>query len=357
MRAGRAGVEGSALFGLLLVSAAATLWGTVGIATRLPPDGLSLSSLDLGFARLATAAPLLVLFSAVVLGRALWAIDARAWPGIAAVGALAAGSQFCLFVSLGQLGVATTALVTVCLPPMLIAGGSALLLRRRPSTRTCGAFLLALLGLVLLGGRTGANEAGSGAAPLLGLASAILGAVGFASFSGLARALTRLIHPLQVVTFGFVVGAVLLAPVVALGGTGSGATVDAATLLHLLPVLLYLGAGPTALAYICYFYGMRLEPDRRLGDRGDDGRARGGRPARSQPVGRGSVADRVAGRGVRAACLAHARHRGHAIRPAPSAAIGVHAGCPSGAGGGPDRLIIGRRAPGSSIGTTLSYQP
>ena len=32
----------------------------------------------------------------------------------------------------------------------------------------------------------------------------------------------------------------------------------AATTLQLLSVLVYLGAVPTALAYICYFYGMQL---------------------------------------------------------------------------------------------------
>jgi drug/metabolite transporter, DME family len=102
--AGHAGTDSSGLCGLLLVIAAATLWGTVGVATRLLPAGLTLPSFDLGFARLATAAPLLLLFSTAVLGRALWMITARAWLWIATLGALAAGYQFCLFVSLAQWG-------------------------------------------------------------------------------------------------------------------------------------------------------------------------------------------------------------------------------------------------------------
>ena len=138
--------------GLLLATAAATLWGTVGIASKLLPDGVTLSSFHLGFARLAIAAPLLMLFSALVLGRALWAIPARVWPWIAAVGALAACYQFCLFVSLEQLGVARTALLTVCLPPVLIAGASALVSHQRPSAWTMGALLLALGGLSLVVG-------------------------------------------------------------------------------------------------------------------------------------------------------------------------------------------------------------
>jgi drug/metabolite transporter (DMT)-like permease len=147
----RGAAERSARLGLLLATAAATLWGTVGVASTMLPDGVTLSSFHLGFARLVIAAPLLVLFSALVLGRALWAIPARPWPWIAAVGVLAACYQFCLFVSLEQLRVARTALLTVCLPPVLIAGASALVSQQRPSAWTTGALLLALGGLMLVG--------------------------------------------------------------------------------------------------------------------------------------------------------------------------------------------------------------
>jgi drug/metabolite transporter, DME family len=156
-------------------------------------------------------------------------------------------------------GIARTALLTVCLPPMLAAAWTAFVSRERPSVRTTGGLLLALLGLMLVGGGPGMNDGGSGAAPLLGLATGVLAAVAFASFSGLVRILVRVIHPLQVVTFGFVVGAILLAPVVVVSSpAGSIASFDVATTLQLVLVVLYLGAGPTALAYICYFYGMRL---------------------------------------------------------------------------------------------------
>jgi DME family drug/metabolite transporter len=255
----RAAAERSAGRGLLLAATAATLWGTVGVASTMLPDGVTLSSFHLGFARLAIAAPLLMLFSTLVLGRALWAIPARAWPWIAAVGVLAACYQLCLFVSLEQLGVARTALLTVCLPPVLVAGASALASQQRPSAWTTGALLMALGGLILVGGGSRAHHAVPGAAPLLGLATGTLAAIIFASLSGLARMLARSVHPLQAVSFGFVVGAALLAPIVVLSGPAEpGLTLAVATTLQLVSVLLYLGAVPTALAYICYFYGMQL---------------------------------------------------------------------------------------------------
>jgi len=251
--------EQSARQGLLLAVAAATLWGTVGVASKMLPDGFSLSSFHLGFARLAIAAPPLVLFGALLLGRALWANAAHAWPWIAAIGVLAACYQFCLFVSLEQLGVARTALLTVCLPPVLIAGASALLYQQRPSAWTIGALLMALGSLMLVTGGAKGLEAAPGPAPLLGLAMAMLAAMAFASLSALARTLAGHIHPLQVVSFGFLVGALLLAAIVVLSGRAEpGAIVGAATTLQPLLVLAYLGAVPTALAYICYFYGMQL---------------------------------------------------------------------------------------------------
>jgi DME family drug/metabolite transporter len=248
----------SALEGVLLAAAAAMLWGTVGAASGMLPAGVTQSSVQLGFTRLAIAAPLLVLFGALVLGRGLWAIRAQMWPWIVAVGALAACYQLCLFVSLEQLGVARTALLTVCLPPMLIAGASALACGQRPSVWTASALLLALGGLMLIGGGSMRHGAVPGAAPLLGLAAGTLAAIAFASLSVLARVLSRHVHPLQAVSFGFVVGAVLLAPIVVLSGHAEPApSLDAATMLQLTLVLVYLGTMPTALAYICYFYGMQ----------------------------------------------------------------------------------------------------
>jgi DME family drug/metabolite transporter len=256
----RAAAERSAGRGLLLAATAATLWATVGVASTLLPDGVTLSPFHLGFARLAIAAPLLVLFSTLVLGRALWAIPARAWPWLAAVGVLAACYQLFLFVSLEQLGVARTALLTVCLPPVLVAGASALATQQRPSAWTGGALLMALGGLILVGGGSRAHHPVPGAAPLRGLTAGILAAITFASLSGLARMLATRVHPLQAVSFGFVVGAVLLAPLVVLSGPAEPALALGVktTLLQLVLVLVYLGTVPTALAYICYFYGMQL---------------------------------------------------------------------------------------------------
>jgi drug/metabolite transporter (DMT)-like permease len=157
--------------GLLLATAAGMLWGTVGIASKLLPEGVTLSPFHFGFARLAIAAPLLTLFSALVLGRALWATPTRVWPWVAAVGVLAACYQLCLFASLEQLGVARTALLTVCLPPVLIAGASALVSHLRPSAWTMGALLLALGGLSLVvgAGSNAHSSARSETHPLQGL--------------------------------------------------------------------------------------------------------------------------------------------------------------------------------------------
>lgn len=221
---------------------------------------MTLYPFHLGFARLAIAAPLLTLFSALVLGRALGAIPTRLWPWVAAVGVLAACYQLCLFASLEQLGVARTALLTVCLPPVLIAGASALV--SPPATvgldHGCPA---AGAWRPVPGGRGWLERAwpGSRRRAAAGPATGTLAAIAFALLSALARVLAGRIHPLQAVSFGFVIGAV--APIVVLSGPAQlQATSGAATMGQLVLVLIYLGAVPTALAYICYFYGMQRSP-------------------------------------------------------------------------------------------------
>jgi drug/metabolite transporter (DMT)-like permease len=154
---------------------------------------------------------------------------------------------------LEQLGVARTALLTVCLPPVLIAGASALVSHLRPSAWTLGALLSALGGLTLVGGGSNAHSPVSDAVPLLGLATGTLAAIAFALLSALARMLAGRIHPLQALSFGFVIGAVLLAPIVVLRGPAQlQASLGAATMGQLVLVLIYLDAVPTALAYIFY---------------------------------------------------------------------------------------------------------
>jgi hypothetical protein len=70
----RGGTAEPATAGLVLVSTAAALWGTVGVASSTLPDDIP--PLYVGLARLGVAAPLLVLFGTVVLGRRLWMMPA-----------------------------------------------------------------------------------------------------------------------------------------------------------------------------------------------------------------------------------------------------------------------------------------
>jgi hypothetical protein len=79
----------------------------------------------------------------------------------------------------------------------------------------------------------------------------------FAYLSMLARSLAQRTHPLQTVTFGFALGAAMLASG-CLKRRRKPSKPAARGLLPLGPLLLYLDAGPTALADICYFCGMRL---------------------------------------------------------------------------------------------------
>ena len=182
----------------LLATAAGMLWGTVGIASKLLPDGVTLSPFHLGFARLAIAAPLLTLFSALVLGRALWAIPTPHTRMAMGRRRRRTGSLLSAL-SIRELGAAR------CRADRPIDGLSAARADRRrvrtgqppatvgldPGCPHVGAWRPDAGG----GGGSNTHSPVSDAVPLLGLAVGTLAAIAFALLSALARMLAGRIHP------------------------------------------------------------------------------------------------------------------------------------------------------------------
>jgi DME family drug/metabolite transporter len=81
---------------------------------------------------------------------------------------------------------------------------------------------------------------------------AVISGSGYATYTILAKRLLRLGHaPERVMAASFSLGALLLAPVLLLGDVSWIATTDG------LAMALYLGAIPTALAYVLFARGLR----------------------------------------------------------------------------------------------------
>jgi len=227
----------------------AVAWGTVGVATQTLYRISATNPHSVGFFRLALALPALFAFGAAALGRRLLAVAPRDLGLMALVGAMTALYQLCYFSAIRHVGVAAATMVTLCSAPGMVAVLSALVLRERPSARVLLALLGAMAGTALLvrGGQGGGPQ-GSTAA---GAALALTSAAGYAVVTLCNRSLAARCHPLQTVSIGFTVGAILLFAFAIPRGL---------VVSYSLPgwaILTWLGLVPTALAYVLFAAGMR----------------------------------------------------------------------------------------------------
>ena len=129
-----------------------------------------------------------------------------------------------------------------------IAGIAGRVVDGEPLTgRWAAATTLACAGVMLLV----LGDGGASVDPL-GIMLAIVSGSGYATYTILAKRLLRLGHaPERVMAASFSLGALLLAPVLFLGDVGWLATSDG------LALALFLGAIPTALAYVLFARGLR----------------------------------------------------------------------------------------------------
>jgi drug/metabolite transporter, DME family len=224
----------------VLVLLSAVCFGTTGTAQALGPD----------------AAPVTVGAARIVIGGALLLLVARAVPAAAAgwprreLGAVAvaiAVYQLAFFAAVDRTGVAVGTVVALGSAPA-IAGVVGLLVDSEPLTgRWAAATALACAGVLLLvlGG-------GDASVDPLGVALAVASGTGYATYAVLAKRMLRLGHaPERVMAASFSLGALLLAPVLVLGDIGWLLSGDG------LAMALFLGAIPTALAYVLFARGLR----------------------------------------------------------------------------------------------------
>lgn len=235
-----------------LVVAGAVLWGTGGLTGAALADG-GLSTAAVATLRLGVGGGILLVVLATA-GR----VRAVPWRGaagrrVAVTGALAAVYQGAYFAAVAAGSVSVATLVALGGAPVLVAAATAVRTRSRPSPRTVLALALALAGLVLLvgGSGAGAGDATSAGRPVLGALLALVCAAAFAAMTVVNREPVPGLAPLVLTGASFTLGAVLLLPVVLVVGMG-----------HVVswPAVVWLGVGPTALAYAAYFSGLRSVP-------------------------------------------------------------------------------------------------
>lgn len=224
----------------LLVLFAAVLFGTTGTAQALGPDA---SPLAVGAARIAVGGALLLL--AARLLRAAMPRDRRAIAGIAAGIAI---YQLAFFAAVDLTGVAVGTVVAIGTGPAVAGALGALLNGERLTRRWAAATAVAAMGVALL------VLGGSGDASIdpLGIALAVLAGTGYGAYTVVAKGqLERGASPEGVMAAGFASAGVILLPVLLLAGPAFLAEPGG------LALALYLGAIPTALAYVLFARGLR----------------------------------------------------------------------------------------------------
>ena len=241
--------------GLVLVLAAATLWGTGGLVATLAYNRTDLTAIDVATWRLAVAAlaalPLLLRFGQRSSSRRVRVLGVRPW-GAAAVGAGLAWYQVSYFAAVERAGVSLSTFIALGAAPVLVAVAEAALHRRRPDAVVLAAMAVALTGLVLLvGGPVDLAPARHGNV-LLGALLALGSATGYAVVTVVSGRVRGDDDPRAFAARTFWVGALALLPVALVGAGGLDVPTDALAG----GALVYLGVGPTAGAYAMFFAGL-----------------------------------------------------------------------------------------------------
>src|SRR3954471_7848145 len=217
---------------------AAVCFGTTGTAQALGPAAAPVA---VGAARIVLGGTLLVVI-ARVMGIRVPRVDATVL-GIAVAIAI---YQLSFFAAVKLTGVAVGTVVAIGTGPAAAGALGRLLNGERLTRRWAAATVCAAAGVVLLAGDGGATVDPGG------IALAVTAGVGYATCTVLSkRLLVAGVAPEGVMAAGFGGAAVLLVPVLAVAGPGF------LTAPGGIALAVYLGAIPTALAYVLFSRGLR----------------------------------------------------------------------------------------------------
>lgn len=232
---------------------AGILWGTGGLAGALLAERAELSSAAVAVCRLALGGAFAVLLLGCTGGLRALPRTRDAMRRLLVAGVLLALYQACYFAAVSSTSVSVATMTTIGSVPVFVALAGAVQERRPPSPATTLSVLCALLGLALL--TWSPEEAAGDGNVVLGIGCALASGASFAALTLVTRRPVAGLDPLRTTAFGCVVGAVLLTPLLVLGPTPFGEGVWPVG-LDVVALAMYLGAVPTALAYLAYFRGL-----------------------------------------------------------------------------------------------------
>ncbi len=235
--------------GIVLIAAAAVLFGTAGVAAKLLGGFGHAEPISIGFYRLAIAAPLLLLCGGALGGLRSLQVARRDWLALTLIALSQAAYQGLYFGAVARIGVTLAALIALCSAPVLVTLLSAAFLGETITRRLALCVAIAVAGVALLVGVPGPSSA-EGSDLWAGIAMAGCAALAYAVFALSSWTLAERYPPATLVGLGFGLGALLLAPAALHAGlevTGGSAAWG---------LVIYIGLGATALAYALFFAGL-----------------------------------------------------------------------------------------------------
>jgi DME family drug/metabolite transporter len=236
--------------GFWLLTGAAVLWGTIGVATQAIYNIDNTTSLFINLGRSLIATLVLLAACWRIVGPSTFTIRQRDFLIMVLSGALLALSHAAYFASIRASGVTIATLITICVAPLVVTGVSVLLKFETLNRRIVIALICALTGVALLVG----FDSSQGDNLLTGTIFALIAAASYASVIICGRFLASGYHPLQVTTITFGAGTLLLALINLAAGIVPVHTPQGWLLVA------YLGLVPSALAYWMFQMGLRSVP-------------------------------------------------------------------------------------------------
>ncbi|NGO80238.1 DMT family transporter [Streptomyces sp. YC504] len=232
----------SELLALGAASITVVLWASAFVSIRSAGEAYSPGALALG--RLLAGA---VTLGAFLLIRREGLPPKAAWPGIAISGLLWFG-LYMVVLNWGEQKVdAGTAALVVNVGPLVMALLAGWLLKEGLPKRLLAGMAVSFLGAAVVG----LSMSGEGNASLLGVLLCLLAAVSYAGGVVAQKPALKHASPLQVTTFGCLIGAVACLPFSGVLLSELGDAPVSATLN-----MVYLGIFPTALAFTTWAYAL-----------------------------------------------------------------------------------------------------
>jgi len=240
----------SARRGLIALTGAGILWGTIGIVVRLLQDG-GMTSTSIAFWRWSCACLVLL----PILGRTgLRSLgpQLRRPTRLFVVALSSLVFQLLYFFAVRDIGAGVATLVTLGLAPIVLHLSDAVSARALPPPWTLVVLALALGGLALVS--MGHHDAQVAPSPVLGLAEAMGSGLAYAASTAWSRPLATRLGPLPITFTSSALGLLLSFPVVA--GTGWHLPRTPPTVGG----IVWLGVVTTVIAYGLFYTGLRSTP-------------------------------------------------------------------------------------------------